>query len=210
MSVFREKQRHHRYKETWVLDVTEKDLDNLPIVLLGLSDIKNFPIPIEKRYKGPKLLKKFPHLQFYYSKLTGRRMAAGVAIGDPIENEIINNSNIIYNYQEIPNTNETNQIKDYAVQVNYNLESIPDEVMKQINEITSELEANQSYNQIHTIEDIINNTETETDYESKKLIESMIEKDEKEHAGRDEAIVYLVKHLQADCENEIKSEQQEP
>ena len=64
MSVFREKQRHHRYKETWVSDVTEKDLDNLPIVLLGLSDIKNFPIPIEKRYIGPKLLKKFPHLQF--------------------------------------------------------------------------------------------------------------------------------------------------
>ena len=82
--------------------------------------------------------------------------------------------------------------------------------MKQINEITSELEANQSYNQIHTIEDIINNTETETDYESKKLIESMIEKDEKEHAGRDEATVYLVKQLQADCENEMKSEEQEP
>ena len=137
MLVFREMQRHYRYKETWVLDVTEKDLDNLPIVLLGLSDIKNFPIPIEKRYIGPRLLRKFPHLQFYYSKFTGRRLAAGVAIGDPIENDIINNSNIIYDYQEIPNTNETNQIKNYAVQVNYNLESIPDEVMKQINEITS-------------------------------------------------------------------------
>ena len=68
-------------------------------------------------------------------------MAAGVAIGDPIENK---NSNIIYNYQEIPNTNETNQIKDCEVQVNYNLESVPDKVMKQINEITSEFEANQS------------------------------------------------------------------
>ena len=135
-------------------------------------------------------------------------MAAGVAIGDPIENEIINNSNIIYDYQEIPNTNETNQIKDYAVQVNYNLESIPDKVMKQINKITSELEDNQSDNQIHTIEDIINNTET--DPESKKLIQSMIEKDEKEHAGRDEATVYLVKQLQTDCENEIKTEEQEP
>ena len=50
--------------------------------------------------------------------------------------------------------------------------------MTQINEITSELEANQSDNQIHTIEDIINNTETEMDHESIKLIESMIEKDE--------------------------------
>ena len=38
----------------------------------------------------------------------------------------------------------------------------------------------------------------------------MIEKDEKAHAGRDEATVYLVKQLQADCENEIKTEEQEP
>ena len=38
----------------------------------------------------------------------------------------------------------------------------------------------------------------------------MIEKDEKEHAGRDEATVILVKQLQADCKNEIKSEEQEP
>ena len=135
-------------------------------------------------------------------------MAAGVAIGDPIENEIINNSNIIYDYQEIPNTNETNQIKDYAVQVNYNLEIIPDEVMTQINEITLELEANKSNDQFQTIEDIINITETDT--ESKKLIESMIDKDEKEHAGRDEATVNLVKQLQADCENEIKTEEQKP
>ena len=38
----------------------------------------------------------------------------------------------------------------------------------------------------------------------------MIEKDEKEHAGKDEATVYLVKQLQADCENEIKMEEPEP
>ena len=36
MSVFREMQYHYRYKETWVSDITKKDLDNLPIVLLGL------------------------------------------------------------------------------------------------------------------------------------------------------------------------------
>ena len=122
---------------------------------------------------------KFPHLPFYHSKLTGRKMAAGVAIGDPIENEIINNSNIIYDYQEIPDPHDNNQIKDYAVQVNYHLESIPDKVMEQINEITSKLEDNQSENEIYTIEDIINNTELETDQESIKPIASMIEKNEK-------------------------------
>ena len=38
----------------------------------------------------------------------------------------------------------------------------------------------------------------------------MIEKDEKEHAGNDEATVNLVQQLQTDCEKEIKSEQKEP
>ena len=110
----------------------------------------------------------------------------------------------------IPDPNEDNQIKDYTVQVNYHLKSIPDEVMEQINEMTSELDDNQSDNEIYTIEDIIDNTESESDQESIKLIASMIEKDEKEHAGKDEATVNLVQQLQADCENEIKSEEQEP
>ena len=38
----------------------------------------------------------------------------------------------------------------------------------------------------------------------------MIKKDEIEHAGQDEATILLVKQLQADCENEIKSEEQKP
>ena len=120
MSAFKDKQPSNRYKETWVSDITEHDLNTLPIVLLGLTDIKHFPIPIDKRYIGINLVNKFPHLQFFYSKLTGRRMAAGIVMGDTIENEIINNSNIIYDYQEIPN--ETYQVKNYEVQVNYNVE----------------------------------------------------------------------------------------
>ena len=49
---------------------------------------------------------------------------------------MIDNSNITYDDQEIIDPNEDNQIKDYAVQVNYHLENIPDKVMEQINEIT--------------------------------------------------------------------------
>ena len=80
-------------------DITEEDLNNLPIVLLGLSDIRHFPIPVEK--VNPRMMKKFPHLQFYNSRITGRKMAAGVATADSIEKRIINNLNIIYDYQEI-------------------------------------------------------------------------------------------------------------
>ena len=61
--------------------------------------------------------------------------------------------------------------------------------MTHINNITSELD--KSDNKIYTIADIINHTET--DPESKKIIEAMIDKDEKEHAGRDEATIHLVK-----------------
>ena len=38
----------------------------------------------------------------------------------------------------------------------------------------------------------------------------MIDKDKKEHAGKDEATIYLVKQLQKDCENEVKREEPEP
>ena len=58
-------------------------------------------------------------------------MAAGIATGDAIDNRIINNLNIVYDYQ-------INQIKDYAVQVNYNLDSSPNKFMTKINSISSE------------------------------------------------------------------------
>ena len=70
MSLFT-KEHTNRYKQSWVSDITEKDLNNLPIVLLGLSDIRNFPIPTEQI--SQKLLKKFSHLQFYHSRITGKK-----------------------------------------------------------------------------------------------------------------------------------------
>ena len=140
-------------------------------------------------------------------------MVAGVAIGESMENEIIsnnsNNSNIlIYDYQEVPDTSDT--VKDYAIQVNYNLESVPDNDTSNIITIEDSSIETIENSEIETIEDIISKTEIETDDESKKLIESMIKKDEIEHAGQDEATILLVKQLQADCENEIKSEEQKP
>ena len=185
MSLFT-KERTNRYNQSWLSNITEEELNTLPIVLLGLSDIRHFPIPIE--CISPTLLKNYPHIQFYNSKITGRRMAAGIATGDAIETGIINNLNVVYDYQVVPDIDEINQIKDYAVQVNYNLDSSPNKFMMQINNISSELE--ESDNQIYTLADIINHTETEP--ESKKLIESIIDRNEKEHAGKYEATIHLV------------------
>ena len=59
MSLF-SKARTNRYKQSWVSDITEEDLNNLPIVLLRLSDIRHFPIPTEGM--SPRLLKNYPHV----------------------------------------------------------------------------------------------------------------------------------------------------
>ena len=110
---------------------------------------------------------------------------------------------MIWNYREIQDSKELDQIKVTVVQVNY---SLKDTSNKDMNDVILELD--ESDHQIQTITDIINHTET--DAESKKLIKSMIDKDKQEHAGKDKATIYLVKQLQKDCENEIKKEEPEP
>ena len=69
------KVRSNNYKNYWANDITEHDLNTLPIILLGLSDIKLFPIPTENVPK--KIINDFPHIQFYDSKITGRKLAGG-------------------------------------------------------------------------------------------------------------------------------------
>ena len=183
-------------------DITEEDLNNLPIILLGLSDIKLFPIPTDK--VPNKLLRQFPHIQFFQSKITGRKLAAGTTTENSVDNRITPKPiNIIWDYQEIKDSQELDQVNETVVQVSY---SLKDTQNKDMNDVTYELD--ESDHQIQTISDIINHPET--DAESKKLIESMISKDKQEHEGKDEATIYLVKQLQKDCENEVKKEEPEP
>ena len=63
-----------------------------------------------------------------------------------------------------------------------------------MNDVTLELD--KSDHQIQTITDI--NNHTETDAGSKRSIESTIDKDKQEHAGKDEATIHLVKQSQKD------------
>lgn len=65
--------------------ITEKDLNNLPIILLGLSDIKLFPIPTDN--VPNKLLREFLHIQFFQSKITGRKLAAGTTTEKSVDIE---------------------------------------------------------------------------------------------------------------------------
>ena len=177
--------RSNNYKNFWLRDITEKDLNNLPIILLGLSDIKLFPIPTDN--VPNKLLRKFPHIQFFQSKITGRKLAAGTTTENSVDNRITPKPiNIIWDYQEIKDSQELDQVDKTVVQVSY---SLNDTQNKDMNDFTLELD--ESDHQIQTISDIINHPETDT--ESKELIESMINKDIQELEGRDEATIYLVK-----------------
>ena len=194
--------RSNKYKKFWVSDITEEDLNNLPIILLGLSDIKLFPIPTDT--VPNKLLRQFPHIQFFQSKITGRKLAAGTTTENSVDNRITPKPiNIIWDYQEIKDSQELDQVNKTVVQVSYSLKDMQN---KDTNDVTLELD--ESDHQIQTISDIINHPET--DAESKKLIESMVNKDKQEHEGKDEATIYLVKQLQKDCENEVKKEEPEP
>ena len=75
----------------------EEDLNTLPIILLGLSDIKLFPIPTDNVPK--KLTSDFPHIQFFNSKITGRKLAAGTTTFNTTVNGITRKPiNIIWDY----------------------------------------------------------------------------------------------------------------
>ena len=112
--------RSNKYKKFWVSDITEEDLNNLPIILLGLSDIKLFPIPTDK--VPNKLLRQFPHIKFFQSKITGRKLAAGMTTENSIYNRITPKPiNIIWDYQEIKDSQEIDQVNKTVVQVSYSL-----------------------------------------------------------------------------------------
>ena len=223
------KVRSNRYKNYWVNDITEYDLNTLPVILLGLSDIKFFPIPTENIPK--KVITDFPHIQFYESRITGRKLAAGVTISSSqyMSDFPRKPTNIIWNYQKIHPDQiiELNhQPKETVIQVNYNLNTETKESTVGVNDELI-LESNE---ECQFLSDIINNHDS--DEESKRLIESIITRDQEEHSGTDEATICLVKQqqqkdkeehagidnaticlvqqLQRDSENEVKQEEPEP
>ena len=180
-------------------DITEEDLNTLPIILLGLSDIKLFPIPTTEVAK--KLMSNFPHIQFFDSKITGRKLAAGTTKFNTTVTGINRKPiNIIWNYQLIRHNQAIEQTKETVIEVNYNLNQMQN---KDTNDFTLELD-----DQIQSLSDIINHSGT--DIESKNLIESMVAKDRQEHEGEDEATLCLVQQLQKDCDDKVKQEELEP
>ena len=202
------KVRSNKYKNFWVNDITEQDLNTLPIILLGLSDIKLFPTPTENVPK--RIINTFPHIQIYESKLTGRKLAAGVTISSSQDVSGFPRKpiNMIWDYQEITDDEISDPTNETIIQVNYNLDKTQtnetkDSTLELDNEFHLELN-----DECHSLSDIMNHHGT--DIESKNLIEAIVTKDKEEHEGKDEATLCLVQQLQADIEKKVKREEQEP
>ena len=149
-----QKVRSNRYKNYWVEDITDHDLNTLPIILLGLSDIKLFPIPTDNVSK--KLMNGFPHIQFFDSKITGRKLAAGTTtFNSPVNGVPRKPINIMWDYQEIKDDQELDQTEETVIQVNYNLNETQTNEAK---DFILELD-----DQVQSLSDIINHPGTDTE-----------------------------------------------
>merc|ERR1712101_14193 len=62
----------------WVDPITKDDIDNLPLILLGLNYRKYFPQPVTDKRFTQKFLKKHPDMVFSKSALRGKTMATGI------------------------------------------------------------------------------------------------------------------------------------
>ena len=134
----------------------------------------------------------FPHIQFYDSKITGRKLAAGMTINSSsqfISGFPKKQINIIWDYHEIDNDKNCDQENETVIQVNYNLNTVePTETKASTLEIKNEFQTELN-DECQSLSDIINHHST--DLESKNLIRSIVAKDKEEHEGKDEATLCL-------------------
>ena len=87
-----------RNKERWAHDITQEDVDTLPLILVGLNYSNLFPTPLPTEIFGKVMKTKYPNMSFYKSIFTKNTLAAGVKnLGSSYSESI----NLIYHYQEI-------------------------------------------------------------------------------------------------------------
>ena len=67
-----------RAKAKWVDPITKDDIDNLPLILLGLNYRKHFPQPVSGSQFSKKFLDKQPDIVFSKSKFSGKTMATRI------------------------------------------------------------------------------------------------------------------------------------
>ena len=77
-----QKHQKHRAKTNWVDPVSKEDIDNLPLILLGLNYRKYFPQPVPDKYFTKNFREQHPDIVFSKSKFTDKTMATGIRESD--------------------------------------------------------------------------------------------------------------------------------
>ena len=210
MEEFRQDQSKRNKYVKWVDPITKDDIDNLPLILLGLNYRKHFPQPLPDKLFSRKFLKKHPDIVFSKSALTGKTMATG------IESGLINS--IQFGYHEYNEDNENPSQK--IVKVNYSdshesrtyqsentdvvgLDEIEEMILK--DQFDMPIIGNDEKIDSSGINEIIYNDLLDVDPGTLSLINTLQVQDLEVQNGQDEATLILVNKLEKERELEQRN-----
>ena len=210
MEEFRQDQSKRNKYVKWVDPITKDDIDNLPLILLGLNYRKHFPQPLPDKLFSRKFLRKHPDIVFSKSALTGKTMATG------IESGLINS--IQFGYHEYNEDNENPSHK--IVKVNYSdsnesrthqsentdvldLDEIEEMILK--DQCDMPIIGNNEKIDSSVINEIIYNDLLDVDPGTLSLINTLQVQDLEVQNGQDEATLILVNKLEKERELEQRN-----
>ena len=195
-----------RAKTKWVDPISKEDIDNLPLILLGLNYRKHFPQQIPGSQFPNKFLEQHPDIVFSRSKFSGKTMATGIR-----ESGLINV--IQFGYHEY--TKEEENFLHDPVKIDFPDSNHPEPTIKhqlQSTDLTNLNKIEQMFlqNQIEittienddakdtdsvTINEIIQGDLPYIDESTLSIIHTLQIEDQKIHTGQDKDTIALVNML---------------
>ena len=195
----------------WVDPITKDDIDNLPLILLGLNYRKYFPQPVTDKRFTQKFLKKHPDMVFSKSALTGKTMATGIR-----ESGLVNV--LQFGYHEYNEDNENLSHKIVKVDFSDSNESMthqPQDIdLIDLDGIEQVLLQNQTdmvtisdneNNDSTIINEVIHEDLSDIDQSTLSLIHTLQVKDLEIQTGQDEDTLILVSKLERERELEQRN-----
>ena len=210
MEEFQQDQKH-KGQIKWVDPITKDDIDNLPLILLGLNYRKYFPQQVPDNTFTKKFLKNHPDIVFSKSALSGKTMATGIR-----ESGLVNV--LQFGYHEYSGEDENLTHKLVKLDFSDSNESMTHQLqntdLADIHKIEQVFLQNQT--DIITINDDENNDSTiineviqgdlpYIDQNTLSLIHTLQVKDHEIHTGQDEDTIILVNKLEKERELEQRN-----
>ena len=196
-----------RAKTKWVEPISKEDIDNLPLILLGLNYRKHFPQQIPGSQFSKKFIEQHPYIVFSKSKFSGKTMATGIR-----ESGLINV--IQFGYHEY--TEEEKDFLHDPVKIDFSESNHPEPIINhqlQCTDLTDLNKVEQMFlqNQVEittienddarnndsiTIKEIIQGDLPYIDDSTLSVIHTLQIEDQKVHTGQDKDTIALVNKLE--------------